>query len=154
MTISGNSWLSNLITPESVEGSGFFYRAVSGAFDAAYRVLADPLIVAGKTKRLVDISRYSVDVVVGGNKVDEVFARPQVQNFWNTYGADLKAFKKAIDEGATKEAVAIKQRLTTLAPEFGDPVIKSFISTADDAVPITDALSAKAFFENATLCFP
>ncbi len=141
--------IANLVTPAQVEGSGFFYRAVSGAFDAAYRVLADPLIVAGKAKRLVDISRYSVDVVVGGNKVDEVFARPQVQNFWNTYGADLKAFKKAIDEGATKEAVAIKQRLTTLAPEFGDPVIKSFISTADDAVPITDALSAKAFFENA-----
>jgi len=141
--------IANLITPESVEGSGFFYRAVSGAFDAAYRVLADPLLVAGKAKRAVDISRYSLDVVIGGNKVDEVFARPQVSQFWNQYGADLKAYKKAIDEGATKDAVAIKQRLTTLAPEFGDPVIKSFINTADDAVPITDALSAKAFFENA-----
>ena len=141
--------IANLITPESVEGSGFFYRAVSGAFDAAYRVLADPLLIAGKAKRAVDISRYSLDVVIGGNKVDEVFARPQVSQFWNQYGADLKAYKKAIDEGATKDAVAIKQRLTTLAPEFGDPVIKSFINTADDAVPITDALSAKAFFENA-----
>ena len=141
--------IANLITPAQVEGSGLFYRSVSGAFDAAYRVLADPLLVAGKAKRLVDISRYSVDVVVGGNKVDEVFARPQVQSFWNQYGADLKAYKKAIDEGATKDAVVIKQRLTTLAPEFGDPVIKSFISTADERVPITDALSAKAFFDNA-----
>ncbi len=141
--------IANLITPAQVEGSGFFYRAVSGTFDAAYRILADPLLVAGKAKRLIDISRYSVDVVVGGDKVAEVFARPQVQNFWNSYGADLAAYKKAIDTGATKEAVAIKQRLTTLAPEFGDPVIKSFINSADDAVPITDALSAKAFFENA-----
>ena len=141
--------IANLITPESVEGSGFFYRAVSGTFDAAYRVLADPLLVAGKAKRAVDISRYSLDVVIGGNKVDEVFARPQVSQFWNQYGADLASYKKAIDTGATKEAVAIKQRLTTLAPEFGDPVIKSFINTADDAVPITDALTAKAFFENA-----
>jgi len=141
--------IANLVTTEGVEGSGFFYRAVSGTFDAAYRVLADPLILAGKAKRLIDISRYSVDVVVGGDKVTEVFARPQVQNFWNSYGADLAAYKKAIDAGATKEAVAIKQRLTRLAPEFGDPVIKSFINSADDAVPITDALSAKAFFENA-----
>ena len=141
--------IANLITPEQVEGSGFFYRAVSGTFDAAFRILADPLLIAGKAKRLVDISRYSVDVVVGGDKVAEVFARPQVQNFWNSYGADLAAYKKAIDTGATKEAVAIKQRLTTTAPEFGDPVIKSFINSADDAVPITDALSAKAFFENA-----
>lgn len=138
--------IANLITPEQLEGSGFFYRAVSGAVDAAYRVFADPLILAGKAKRAVDISRYSLDVVIGGNKVDEVFARPQVQNFWNTYGAELGAFKKAIDSGATKEAVAIKQRLTTIAPEFGDPVIKSFIN-AD--VAVTNADTARAFFLNA-----
>ncbi len=141
--------IANLVTPEQLEGSGFFYRAVSGAVDAAYRVFADPLIIAGKAKRLVDISRYSLDVVVGGGKVAEVFARPQVANFWNQYGAELAAYKKAIDEGATQTAVEIKKRLTTLAPEFGDPVIRSFINTADDAVPITDALSAKGFFENA-----
>ena len=138
--------VANLITPEQIEGSGLFYRAVSGAFDAAYRVFADPLILAGKAKRAVDISRYSLDVVIGGNKVDEVFARPQVQNFWNTYGAELGAFKKAVDSGATKEAVAIKQRLTTIAPEFGDPVIKSFIN-AD--VAVTNADTARAFFLNA-----
>jgi hypothetical protein len=138
--------IANLITPEQLEGSGLFYRAVSGAFDAAYRVFADPLILGGKAKRAVDISRYSLDVVIGGNKVDEVFARPQVQNFWNTYGAELGAFKKAIDSGATKEAVAIKQRLSTIAPEFGDPVIKSFIN-AD--VAVTNADTARAFFLNA-----
>jgi hypothetical protein len=138
--------IANLITPEQLEGSGFFYRAVSGAVDAAYRIFADPLILAGKAKRAVDISRYSLDVVIGGNKVDEVFARPQVAQFWNQYGADLGAFKKAIDSGATKEAVDIKRRLTTIAPEFGDPVIKSFIN-AD--VPITNADTAKAFFLNA-----
>ncbi len=138
--------IANLITPEQLEGSGFFYRAVSGAVDAAYRIFADPLILAGKAKRAVDISRYSLDVVIGGNKVEEVFARPQVAQFWNQYGADLGAFKKAIDSGATKEAVDIKRRLTTIAPEFGDPVIKSFIN-AD--VPITNADTAKAFFLNA-----
>jgi hypothetical protein len=138
--------VANLITPEQLEGSGFFYRAVSGAVDAAYRVFADPLILGGKAKRAVDISRYSLDVVVGGNKVEEVFARPQVVNFWNSYGADLGAYKKAIDSGATKEAVAIKQRLSTFAPEFGDPVIKSFLN-AD--VAVTNADTAKAFFLNA-----
>jgi len=141
--------IANLITPQQLEGSGFFYRAVSGAVDAAYRVFADPLIVGGKVKRLIDVSRYSLDVVVGGGKVAEVFARTQVQNFWNKYGSELGAYKKAVDEGATKEAVAIKQRLVTLAPEFGDPVIKSFINAADGAVPITNAETAKAFFLNA-----
>ena len=138
--------IANLVTPEQLEGSGFFYRAVSGAFDAAYRVLADPLLIAGKVKRAVDISRYSLDVVIGGGKVDEVFARPQVQNFWNQYGAELGNYKKAIESGATKDAVAAKNRLRVLAPEFGDPVIKSFI---DIDVPITNAETAKAFFGNA-----
>ena len=141
--------IANLITPEQLEGSGLFYRSVSGAVDAAYRIFADPTIIGGKVKRLVDISRYSLDVVVGGGKVAEVFARTQVQNFWNRYGGELAAYKKAVDSGATKEAVEIKKRLTTLAPEFGDPVIKSFINAADDAVPITNADTAKAFFENA-----
>jgi hypothetical protein len=50
--------VANLITPEQLEGSGFFYRAVSGAVDAAYRVFADPLILAGKAKRAVDISLF------------------------------------------------------------------------------------------------
>lgn len=139
--------VANLITPEQVEGSGFFYKAVSGAFDAAYRVLADPLLIAGKAKRAVDVSRYSLDVVLGGGKVDEVFARPQVRNFWDQYGAELGAYKKAIDEGATQKAVDIKKRLTEIAPEFGDPVIKSFINIE---VPITNADTAQGFFKNAT----
>ena len=138
--------VANLVTPEQVEGSGFFYKAVSGAFDAAFRVLADPLLIFGKAKRAVDISKYALDVVVGGNKVDEVFALPKVQNFWNTYGAELGAYKKAIKDGATQEAVNIKKRLNILAPEFGDPVIKSFI---DIDVPITNADTARAFFKNA-----
>jgi hypothetical protein len=136
--------IANLITPEEVEGSGLFYRAVSGTFDAAFRVLADPLLVAGKAKRAVDISRYSLDVVIGGNKVDEVFAKSNVQNFWNQYGAELANYKKAITSGATKEAVDIKKRLNILAPEFGDPVIKSFINID---MPITNADTAKAFFK-------
>jgi hypothetical protein len=138
--------VANLITPEKYEGSGFFYKAVSGAVDALYRIRLDPFLVAGKVKRAVDISRYSLDVVVGGGKVDEVFARPQVQNFWNQYGAELVNYKKATKDGLTKEAVAIKKRLTTLAPEFGDSVIKSFI---DIDMPITNADTAKAFFGNA-----
>jgi len=138
--------IANLITPDKYEGSGFYYRAVSGAVDAAYRVLADPLLIAGKAKRAVDISRYSLDVVLGGGKVDDVFAKPQVQNFWNKYGAELDRYKKATKDGLTEEALAAKKQLRILAPEFGDPVIKSFI---DIEVPITDALTAKAFFKDA-----
>jgi len=66
--------IANLILPGSVEGSGFFYKSISGAFDAAYRVLADPLLVAGKAKRLYDVSKYALDVVTGGDRVADVFS--------------------------------------------------------------------------------
>lgn len=138
--------LANLLLPGSLEGSGFFYKAISGVTDAAYRIVADPTLIAGKAKRLYDVSKYAVDVVVGGNKVDEVFAKPAVQNFWNQYGANLKKLKDATETGATAEAVAARNALKVMAPEFGPAVINSFLK-AD--VPVENALTAKAFFANA-----
>lgn len=135
--------IANLVTPESMEGSGFYYKAVSGAFDAAYRVLADPLLIAGKAKRAVDVTRYAVDVVVGGGKVAEVFARPAVQRFWDEYGSGLKELAKAESDKLPEAIAVVKQRLQTLAPEFGPAVIKEFQKAG-----IEDAQTAKAFFEN------
>ena len=135
--------VANIVTPEELEGSGFYYKAVSGAVDAAYRIFADPLLVAGKAKRFYDVTKYAVDVVVGGDKVADVFAKPAVQNFWNQYGAELTNLKKA-EVSKSPEAIAIaKQRLATLAPEFGPAVVKEFQKAGIDG-PQT----AKAFFEN------
>ena len=78
-----------------------------------------------------------------------MFAKPAVANFWNQYGAQLNNLRIAQDTGKTVDALAARNQLRALAPEFGPAVINSFIRTADDAVPITDALSAKAFFGNA-----
>lgn len=138
--------LANLVTPKQFEGQGFFYKAVSGVTDAIFRIAADPLIIAGKAKKLYDISKYSLDVVVGGNKVDEVFDQANVQNFWNRYGSMLDNYKKARTDGNAIKMRDAKNELRVLAPEFGDSVIDSFI--AGDA-PIMDALTAKAFFKNA-----
>jgi len=134
------------LTPGDLIKNGFMYKAISGALDAAYRVYADPLLGLGKAKKMVDISRYSLDVVVGGGKVDEVFARPAVANFWNTYGAQLTKYREAVKSGNKAAAVAAKRQLEITAPEFGNAVIKSFINID---TPIKDANTAKAFFLNA-----
>ena len=134
------------LTPGDLIKNGFMYKAISGALDAAYRVYADPLLGLGKAKKLVDISRYSLDVVVGGGKVEEVFARPAVANFWNTYGAQLTKYREAVSSGNKAAAVAAKRQLEITAPEFGNAVIKSFINID---TPIKDANTAKAFFLNA-----
>ena len=137
----------DLVTPGDLVKSGFAYKALSGSVDALWRIKMDPTLGLSKVKKAIDVSRYAVDIVVGQNKVDEVFARPQVQAFWNQYGEALDTYKTARDKGAsTLEAIAAKNRLKTLAPEFGDAVVNSFLK-AD--VPVTNALTAKAFFQNA-----
>lgn len=142
---SPGRFIANLITPDKLEGSGLFYKAVSGAVDAAYRVLADPLLIAGKAKRLYDVSKYALDVVVGAGKVDEVFAEPTVVKFFDQYGAKLQELSSAQKANNPAAIAKAKDELATLAPEFGPAVIKAFQKSE---VPVTDALSAKAFFSN------
>ena len=144
--------LANRILPASMEGSGFFYKAISGTADAAYRIFADPLLVAGKAKRLYDIKKYAVDVLVGdttkgGTKLAEYFAKPTAINFWDEYGANLDALNKARSSRNVKEAIVAENNLKRLAPEFGPAVIKDMMK-AD--LPVVDALTAKAYFENAS----
>ena len=141
--------LIDAITPGDLVKSGLAYRAVSGTIDAAYRIFADPLLLAGKAKRLADVKKYALDVVIGKNGgVDNYFSQANNIAFWDQYGSLLSGFSKAKETKNTAEQVAYINQMKVLAPEFGPAVIKSFINKSDNAVPITDALSAKAFFKN------
>ena len=148
---SPGRFIANLFTPEKYEGSGFFYKTVSGAVDAAYRVFADPLIVGGKVKKLYDLSKYSVEVIAGSAVRDGVafanyFDQAKTINFWNDYGSKLKAYREADKLGKTDVKAALIEEMKILAPEFGPAVIQTF-NKADE--PIQDVLTAKAFFSNA-----
>lgn len=144
--------VANALLPGQLEGSGFFYKAISGAVDAAYRIFADPLLVAGKAKKLLDVKNYALDVLVGSlekgnvNKVEEVFNNRNVVNFWNEYGKSLKVYKAAQVTGDNLVGLNALNRMKALAPEFGPEVIKDLINAS---VPVTDALTAKAYFQNA-----
>lgn len=139
--------VANLITPGDLEGSGLFYKAVSGTIDAAYRVLADPLLVAGKAKRAYDVTNYALKVVVGNGKVAETFAKPSVINFWDQYGAKLDQLSKAQSKQvkSPQELLDIKRDLQIMAPELG-PAVQQALIKAD--IPVTNAKTAQAFFEN------
>jgi hypothetical protein len=141
---------ANLITPEKYEGSGFFYKAVSGAVDAIFRLTADPLIVGGKAKKLYDINKYSLEVIVGSAARDGVafanyFNQTKTTAFWNDYGSKLKAYREADALGNTEAKAQLIEQMKILAPEFGTAVIQTFNKAAE---PIEDVLTAKAFFLN------
>ena len=138
--------IANFLLPKSLEENGFAYKAISGAVDAAYRVVADPLILGGKVKKLYDINKYSLEVIVGsaakdGVKFDKYFNQAKTVDFWNDYGSKLKAYREAKNP---LERVAINKELARLAPEFGEEVIKTF-----NKAGVEDVYTAKALFENA-----
>ena len=148
---SPGRFVANLFIPEKYEGSGFFYKTVSGAVDAAYRIFLDPLIVGGKVKKLYDVSKYSVEVIAGSAARDGVafakyFDQPKTATFWNDYGAKLKEYRKSAESGDTVRKAQLVEEMKILAPEFGPAVIQTF-NKADE--PIEDVLTAKAFFLNA-----
>jgi hypothetical protein len=138
--------VANLLLPGQLEGSGLFYKPISGTIDAAFRVIADPTLFLGKAKRLWDAQKYALDIVIGKNTVDEVFTNPKVASFWDSYGSQLDELKKAKDAKDTVKAVTATNQLKIIAPEFGPAVIKSLLEAE---VPVTNALTAKAFFQNA-----
>ena len=135
--------VANAILPESLEKNGLVYGLVSGTYDAAFRLFADPLVVGSKIKSLYTIGKYSLDVVVGGGKVATTFAKPQVAAFWDQYGAKLEKFTRAQKDNNPAAMVAARKELEVFAPEFGPEVVRVF-----QKAEITDANSAKAFFLN------
>ena len=137
--------IANLVTFGQLEGSGLFYKAVSGAVDAAYRIVADPLLIAGKAKRGYDVSKYALEVVVGKGNVAETFAKPNVINFWDQYGAKLDQLSKAQTARNPEEILKVKKDLQIMAPELGPAVQKSLMNAE---IPVTNAKTAQAFFEN------
>jgi len=144
--------LANIIdtfTPGDLYEKGFFYKAVSGVGDAIFRLRTDPFIVASKAKRLYDLNNYALGVVSAqaatkGAKFENYFSRPDTIALWDKAGVSLTKLKesKGVNPKAAAEA---RQELQILMPEFGKSVIDEFIK---GPVPITNATTAKAWFEN------
>ena len=144
--------LANLIdvfTPGDLYEQGFFYKAVSGVGDAIFRMRTDPFLVISKAKKLYDINNYAVGVVAAqaggkGVKFDKYFDQPETIALWDQAGTSLK---KIIDnKGKNPQAVVeARKELSILIPEFGRTVVDEFIK---GPAPITNATTAKAWFEN------
>ena len=136
--------LANAILPETLEKNGFLYGLVSGTTDTAFRLFADPLVVASKVKSLYTISKYSLDVMAKGEKVNDYFAKPATVAFWDQYGAALDKYSTLQkSSGKGKDLVAARDELKLLAPEFGPEVIRVLQKSE-----VVDANTAKAFLLN------
>jgi hypothetical protein len=141
--------LIDIVTPGDLYKQGFFYKAVSGVGDAIFRLRTDPFILASKAKKLYDLNNYAVGVVAAqaaekGKRFEDYFNDPKTIAVWDQAGDYLKKIKdnKGKNPQATAEA---RKQLSILMPEFGRSVVDEFIK---GPVPITNATTAKAWFEN------
>ena len=136
--------IANAILPEALEKNGLAYGLVSGVTDAAYRLFADPLVVASKLRSLYVVSKYSLDVITKGEKVNDYFANPNAAAFWDQYGTALAKYTGLQGSKAKgKDLVEARDALKRLAPEFGQEVIRVF-----QKAEVVDANTAKAFLLN------
>jgi hypothetical protein len=151
--------LANLLLPDSMEGSGFLYKGISGVVDASYRIFADPTLQLGKAKKAYDAGNWLLFNIMGKEKytygrnliatvnndvrVDQVFTNPKISGFFNAYGAELDNLAKARklrDPAAAAEATT---NLKRLAPEFGPSAVDEFISAG-----VKDAATASNYLKN------
>ncbi len=139
----------DIVTPGDLYKQGFFYKVVSGVGDAVFRLRTDPFIFASKAKKLYDLNNYAVGVVAAqaaqkGQKFEDYFNDPKTIALWDQAGDYLK---KIIDnKGKNPQATAeARKQLSVLVPEFGRSVVDEFIK---GPVPVTNATTAKAWFEN------
>jgi len=136
--------LANALLPESLEGTGFLYKGISGTADAAARVFTDPTLALGKAKKAYDAFNYSLIKIVGDpKKVDAAFQNPRVVNFFDSYGSELDKLAKARSARNIVAAEEASTKLRRIAPEFGPAAIDEFIDAG-----VTNATTARNYFQN------
>ena len=136
--------VANAVLPGGLEGSGPLYKGISGFVDASYRVFADPTLALGKAKKAYDAANYALFKIAGdANKIDSVFAKPQVTNFFNQYGAELEKLGEARKAKDLNAAVVASTNLKRLAPEFGPAAVDEFIKAG-----VKNADTAKNYLAN------
>jgi len=136
--------LANAILPESLEGTGFLYKGISGVGDAAFRWYTDPTLILGKAKQAYDAANYALLKIVGDpKKLDAAFTNPKVVGFFDKYGKELDNLKNARSSKNIVAATEASTRLKRIAPEFGPAAIDEFIKAG-----VKDAPTAKNYLAN------
>ena len=132
------------ILPESLEGTGFLYKGISGSVDALYRFRTDPLLILGKAKQAYDAANFALMKIIGNpQKLDAAFTNPRVVGFFDEYGKELSTLKTARASKDIKAATDATIRLKRIAPEFGPSAIDEFIRAG-----VKDAPTAKNYLAN------
>lgn len=135
---------ANAVLPESLEGSGFLYKGISGTVDAGFRWYTDPTLILGKAKKAYDAANYALLKIIGDpKKLDAAFTNPKVVGFFDEYGKQLDTLKQARKSNNIVLATEASTKLKRIGPEFGPAAVDEFIKAG-----VKDAQTAKNYLAN------
>jgi hypothetical protein len=130
------------------------YSFVSGTFDLAGQIVADPLTYIAAPIKAINAARFSLVKLVSmtdesarGLKVEQLFKRGDVRQFWDTTGDLIQQINKA--PASSVERTKALAQLRSYAPELDENFITQIRKFGDAG--IKDADTAEQFFKNANL---
>ncbi len=129
------------------------YNFVSGTFDLAGQIVADPLTYVAAPIKAINAARFSLVKLTQlsdgarGLKVSQLFQRNDVRQFWDTTGDLIQKINAA--PAKSVERTKYLTELRSYAPELDDNFIYQMRKFGDNG--IKDANSAEQFFKNADI---
>jgi hypothetical protein len=129
------------------------YNFVSGTFDLAGQIIADPLTYIAAPIKAINAARFSLVKLLDmtpearGLKLTNQFQRNDVRQFWDTTGDLIQKINAAPLRSAERSQYLAQLR--SYAPELDDNFIAQIRKFGDDG--IKDADSARLFFERADM---
>jgi hypothetical protein len=161
---------ANAILPESFEKNASLYKGISGFYDAAFRLFADPTLGLGKARKiylggseaLKITGKYAATAKLGSvAKVSkyfdttDIFGTKNVQNLWTDYTERFTKYVAAKESGQIDDIAQARTALNDLAPELGDDFIVTFKSFGDKEFGGKwDLDTAKSFLSDASKIEP
>lgn len=117
-----------------------FFNAVSGPIDFTVTFGADPLILAGKAKRSVDVFNYGLARLGAGKMtIESAFKLPKVQKYWDNVGKLIQQYRN----GSLEERAVALNTLQSRYREVNVNVVQD-LANAD----VRNAADALVYFDN------
>lgn len=129
------------------------YSFVSGTFDLAGQIIADPLTYIAAPIKAINAARFSLVKLAQltpearGLKVEQLFQRNDVRQFWDTTGDLIQKINAA--PAKSVERTRYLTQLRSYAPELDENFISQMRTFGKEG--IKDADSAEQFFKNADI---
>lgn len=116
-----------------------FFTALSAPTDGFVTMGLDPLILAGKARRAVQVAKYGFFKVGEGSiSIEKAFSRPAVRQYWDEAGKLIETYRN----GDLKVRSTALNRLQDRFPEININVVedlaKADVRNADDALNFFD----------------